>query len=138
MLKVNFKIFDSMNIIYVFGNPLIKEDSLPLKLIKKLKKEFPKIQFKEFDTVEDLEPEKELNIIDTVKGIKKVEIIEDLDKIITNKIYSLHDFDLGYNLKLLKKMNMIKKIRIFGIPESMNEKEAFQELCKLIAKEFKF
>jgi len=138
MLKVNFKIFDIMKTIYVFGNPLVKEDSLPLKLIEKLKKEFPKIQFKEFDTVEDLEFEKELNIIDTVKGIKKVEIIEDLDKIITNKIYSLHDFDLGYNLKLLKKMNMINKVRIFGISENMNEKEAFQELCKLIAKEFKF
>nr|MBA4405224.1 hypothetical protein [Nanoarchaeum sp.] len=81
MLKVNFKIFDSMKTIYVFGNPLVKEDSLPLKLIEKLKKEFSSLNFKEFDTVEDLEFEKELNIIDTVKGIKKVEIIEDLDKI---------------------------------------------------------
>jgi len=62
-----------MKTIYVFGNPLIKEDSMPLKLINKLKKEFPSLQFKEFDTVEDLDLEKEMNIIDTVKGIKKVE-----------------------------------------------------------------
>jgi len=123
-----------MKIIYVFGNPLVKEDSLPLKLIGKLKKAFPSLKFKEFDTVEDLELEKEINIIDTVKGIKKVELIEDIDKIITEKIYSMHDFDLGYNLKLLKKMKMIEKVRIFGIPSSMNEKEAFEQLCKLIKK----
>lgn len=123
-----------MKVIYVFGNPLVKEDSLPLRLIDKLKKEFPSLQFKEFDTVEDLELEKELNIIDTVKGIKKVELIEDIDKIITEKIYSLHDFDLGYNLKLLKKMKMIDKVRIFGIPMKINEKEAFEQLCKVIRK----
>jgi len=118
--------------IYVFGNPLVKEDSLPLKLIDKLRKEFPYIEFKEFDTVEDLDLEKELNIIDTVKGIKKVELIEDIDKIITKKIYSMHDFDLGYNLKLLKKMRMIDKVRIFGIPSNMKEKEAMKELCDAI------
>jgi Ni,Fe-hydrogenase maturation factor len=123
-----------MKVIYVFGNPLVKEDSLPLRLIDKLKKEFPSLQFKEFDTVEDLELEKELNIIDAVKGINKVELIEDIDKIITDKIYSLHDFDLGYNLKLLKKMKMIDKVRIFGIPMKINEKEAFEQLCKVIRK----
>jgi Ni,Fe-hydrogenase maturation factor len=122
-----------MKTIYVFGNPLVKEDSLPLKLIGKLRKEFPSLEFKELDTVEDLELEKELNIIDTVKGIKKVELIEDIDKIITDKIYSMHDFDLGYNLKLLKKMKMIDKVRIFGIPMKMNEKKAFLELCKFIS-----
>jgi hypothetical protein len=77
--------------------------------------------------------ERELNIIDTVKGIKKVELIEDIDKIITDKIYSMHDFDLGYNLKLLKKMKMIDSVRIFGIPSGMKEKEAFLELCKVIS-----
>ena len=118
--------------VYVFGNPLVKEDSMPLKLIDKLRKEFPYIEFKEFDTVEDLDLEKELNIIDAVKGIKRVELIEDIDKIITDKIYSLHDFDLGYNLKLLKKMKMIDKVRIFGIPSNMKEKEAMKELCDVI------
>jgi len=121
-----------MKTIYVFGNPLVKEDSLPLKLINKLKKKFPLLQFKEFDTVEDLELEEELNIIDTVKGIKKVELIKDIEKISTNRIYSLHDFDLGYNLKLFKKMKMIDKVRIFGIPSSIKEKEAFEQLKELI------
>ncbi|MEM3606996.1 MAG: hypothetical protein QXK49_02055 [Candidatus Aenigmatarchaeota archaeon] len=123
-----------MKTIYVFGNPLIKEDSLPLKLVDKLKKEFPNIVFKEFDAVEDLDFENELNIIDAVQGIKKVELIEDLDKILTKKIYSMHDFDLGYNLKLLKKMKMINKVRIFGVPLKINEKKALEQLCKILHK----
>jgi len=123
-----------MKTIYVFGNPLVKEDSLPLKLINKLKKEFPSLQFKEFDTVEDLELEEELNIIDTVKGIKRVELINDIEKISTNKIYSLHDFDLGYNLKLWKKMKMIDKVRIFGVPVKISEKEALEQLFKILSK----
>ncbi len=122
-----------MKIVYVFGNPLVREDSLPLELIDKLRKEFPSLDFKEFDTVEELQ-ERELNIIDTVKGIKKVELIEDIDKIITDKIYSMHDFDLGYNLKLLKKMKMIDKVRIFGIPMNMDKKKAFLELSRLLRK----
>lgn len=121
-----------MKTVYVFGNPLVKEDSMPLKLINKLKGEFPSLQFKEFDTVEDVELEKEMNIIDTVKGIKKVGLIENIDKIMTEKIYSTHDFDLGYNLKLFKKMKMIDKVRIFGIPSKIKEKEAFEQLKKLI------
>jgi Ni,Fe-hydrogenase maturation factor len=122
-----------MKIVYVFGNPLVREDSLPLELIDNLRKEFPSLDFKEFDTVEELQ-ERELNIIDTVKGIKKVELIEDIDKIITDKIYSMHDFDLGYNLKLLKKMKMIDKVRIFGIPMNMDKKKAFLELSRLLRK----
>jgi len=119
-------------IIYVFGNPLVRKDSLPLKLIDRLRKKFPSLEFKEFDTIEDLEFGKELNIIDTVKGIKKVELIEEIDKIITDKIYSMHDFDLGYNLKLLKKMKMIDKVRIFGIPMKIDEKKALKQLENII------
>jgi 8-oxo-dGTP diphosphatase len=121
-----------MRTIYVFGNPLVKRDSLPLKLIDRLRKKFPSLEFREFDTTEDLELEGELNIIDTVKGIKKVEIIEDIDKIVSDKIYSTHDFDLGYNLKLWKKMGMIDKARILGVPSSMKDEDALEQLTRNI------
>jgi Ni,Fe-hydrogenase maturation factor len=117
--------------IYVFGNPLVKEDSLPLKLLEKLSNIFPDIAFEEFDTTEDLE-ERELTIIDTVKGIKKVEMIDSIDKIVADKIYSMHDFDLGQSLKLMKKMGMINSVRILGVPMDYDEKKAFLELCQLI------
>jgi Ni,Fe-hydrogenase maturation factor len=119
--------------ILVFGNLLVKKDSLPLRLMKRLQEELPSIDFKEFDAVEDLYQEgKDLNILDTVQGIKKVELITDIDIFITDKIYSLHDFDLGYTLKLMKKIDMIDKVKIFGIPMNMNEEEAFEQTKKLI------
>ncbi len=126
-----------MKTIYVFGNSLVKEDSLPLKLAVSLREEFPNLDFKEFDTVEDLILERELHILDTVKGIKKVELIEDLDRILIDKAFSLHDFDLSYNLKLFKKMNMIDKVRIFGIPEKISHKRAFEQLKNLIKSDLK-
>jgi hypothetical protein len=117
--------------IYVFGNPLVNEDSLPLRFLEKLRKRFPSIDFREFDTTEDME-ERNLIIIDTVKGIKKVEMIDDIDKIVSEKIYSMHDFDLGQNLKLMKKMKMIDSVRILGVPMNYDEGKAFLEICHLI------
>jgi Ni,Fe-hydrogenase maturation factor len=121
------------NVVYVFGNPLVKEDSLPLKIIDSLRERFPNIEFKEFDTVEDIEPSKELFIIDTVKGIRKAMIIEDIDSISSDKIYTMHDFDLGYTLKLWKKMSIIASVKIFGVPQ---KGDSFDDLCSLIEKTF--
>jgi len=119
--------------ILVFGNPLVEKDRLPLELMKELRKEFPQIEFKEFDTAEDLQNEgRELNIIDAVEGIKKVELIIDIDSLQTSKIFSLHDFDLAYTLKLLKKMKMIDSVRIFGVPMNAKKEDAFMQLKELI------
>jgi Ni,Fe-hydrogenase maturation factor len=119
--------------ILIFGNILLEQDSLPLKLLPKLRKKFPEIEFKEFDSVEDLQSEgRNPVIIDSVKGIKKVQLITDIDSIVTEKIYSLHDFDLGQSLKLLKKVKMIDEVKIFGIPMEMSEQKALAQLEKLI------
>jgi len=117
----------------VFGNPLVEKDRLPFELLNQLRKEFPHIDFREFDAVEDLQNEgRELNIIDAVEGIKKVELITDIDSLQTSKIYSLHDFDLAYTLKLLKKMRMVDSVRIFGVPTNAKKEVAFKQLKELI------
>jgi Ni,Fe-hydrogenase maturation factor len=104
--------------VLVFGNKLVKKDNLPLKLIPHLEKEFPEIEFKEFDSVEDLQNEGSLiYIIDSVENIENVTIIYNIDQIeISNNFYTIHDMDLGYMLKLMKKLKMIDKVIIFGIP----------------------
>jgi Ni,Fe-hydrogenase maturation factor len=104
--------------VLVFGNKLVQKDSLPLKLIPHLEKEFPEIEFKEFDSVEDLQNEGSLiYIIDSVENIENVTIIYNIDQIeISNNFYTIHDMDLGYMLKLMKKLKMIDKVIIFGIP----------------------
>jgi hypothetical protein len=124
---------DGIKRILVFGSPIVKQDSLPLKLIRDLRKKFPKIEFVEFDPNENMEAEgKVLNIIDTVEGIDRVVLITDIDAIKTQKIYSMHDFDLGYNLKLLKKLGYVEKVRIFGVPMEIGKKEALSQLVDLI------
>ncbi|MFH0971416.1 MAG: hypothetical protein V1835_02505 [Candidatus Micrarchaeota archaeon] len=124
-----------MNKILVFGNPLVPEDSTPIKILPKLQKAFPGIEFKELDAAEQVEDEgKNLVIIDSVSGINKIEVIEDLNSIQLQKIYSMHDFDLGITLKLLKKMGRIDSVMIFGVPLKYPEREAYRELCEKIRK----
>ena len=120
--------------ILVFGNPLIEEDSLPLRILPKLRAAFPEIEFKEFDPSEELHEEgRNLIILDAVQGIEKVIIISDTKQLNTDTPrYSLHDFDLGITLKLLKKMNLIDSVKIIGVPMQMNENEAFKEVSAAI------
>lgn len=105
--------------IYVFGNPLVREDSTPLKLLPQLKLKFPKIEFIVTDPNEDFPPEgeKDLLILDTVKGIKKPMLLDlnDLQSIQSTPI-SPHDYDLMFHLQLLLKLKKIKSAKIIGIP----------------------
>lgn len=120
--------------ILVFGNPMLKIDSTPLRIMDRLKKEFPKIEFKEFDPNENLEKEgRDLIIIDTVEGIKKVMLITDIDMLQPYKLYSMHDFDLAHSLKILRKLDYIDSIKIFGVPMKIKEDDAFKQLSLLIA-----
>ena len=115
--------------ILVFGNPMVSIDSLPLSLIGELRSAFPEMEFKEFDPNENLEKEgRDLNIIDSVEGLGHVALITDIDSIKTSRLYSMHDFDLGYSLKLLKKMHYIDTVRIFGVPMKISKGKALEEL----------
>jgi hypothetical protein len=121
--------------ILVFGNQLVGIDSLPLRLMPQLKEIFPDIEFMEFDPNENLENEgRDLNIIDTVEGIRNVRLIteKDIDLINGQRVFTMHDYDLGYNLKLLKKLNYIDRVRIFGLPMKISEKAALAQLSALI------
>jgi len=104
--------------VLVFGNRLVEKDKLPLELIPYLTKKFPEIEFKEFDSIEDLQNEGSvIYIIDSVVNIENVTIIYNIDQIeISNSLYTIHDMDLGFMLKLMKKVKMIDKVIIFGIP----------------------
>ncbi len=120
--------------ILVFGNPLVAEDSLPLRLMPTLRKRFPAVEFKEFDAAENLEDEdRDLVILDTAKGPDKVVLLEGIDKIETGKIYSMHDFDLALTLKILKKLKLVDSVRIIAVPAGYPEKKALGETCAVIS-----
>lgn len=121
--------------ILVFGNPLVEKDNLTLKILLRLRESFPKIEFKEFDPSESLEKEgRNLLILDVCEGINHVTILDNPDILETFKVRSMHDFDLSYNLKLLKKMKMIDSVKIIGIPMWMAEDDAFEEVSNIIPK----
>lgn len=117
--------------IYVIGNPLVDEDSAPLKMLPLLKKSFPKIDFQTADPNENFPPEgeKDLIIIDTVKGIKKPMLLDldDFDAVKKTPV-SPHDYDLLFHLLLLKKTKRLGKVVIIGVTSG----DDLEEVKKII------
>ncbi len=125
-----------MKKIYVMGNLLIEQDSLPIKILPELRKALPKHEFIELDPSENFPKQTSLTIIDTVLDIKEVKLIKNIDKIQLQNVCSLHDFDLGYNLKLMKKFGLVKKVNIIGVPYNIEEKEAVKQIKEIITNLF--
>lgn len=111
--------------IYVLGNPLVAEDSLPIKLAFQLKTVFPAINFQIVDPNENFPPigEKDLIIFDTVIGIKKPMVLDlnSFEKAKQTPV-SPHDYDLLFHLLLLMKLKKIRSVKIIGIPPVLNRK----------------
>ena len=108
-------------------------DRIPLRLAGRLAARFPGIEFKEFDPSENLEKEgRDLTIIDAAEGIERVTLFTDIDSIKVQKVYSLHDFDLGFSLKLLKKLGYLDSVKVFCVPMGMDENLALEQLTSLI------
>ena len=89
-----------MTKVFVFGNPLIEEDSLALKVAERLKGKVKGIEFVAVQSLDEVE-ERDFVVLDVAKGIEKVQVIEDLEKLETVHPVSGHDFDLAMELKML-------------------------------------
>ncbi|MEW6295367.1 MAG: hypothetical protein AB1467_03685 [Candidatus Diapherotrites archaeon] len=119
--------------ILVFGSPEVEEDSLALRVALLLGPEFPEIEFVFIDSTEEIKNfGGKIIAMDAVQGIKKVELIEDLEKVKLPPRITGHDFDAAFNLKLLKKTGQIKEIKIIGIPMDYPEEKAAREAGKKI------
>ncbi|MFH1586845.1 MAG: hypothetical protein ABID38_03250 [Candidatus Diapherotrites archaeon] len=122
--------------IYVFGNSLVEKDTVALMLAEEFGKignsgELKEFEFKVVESLDEVDEKdlKELWIMDAVKGIDEVKIIEDLGVLETNPVLSGHDFDLGLELKLWKKLGKLGKVRIIGLPSEENP-EKLAEIVK--------
>ena len=108
---------------------------MPIRLVPALRQALPEIDFIMTDPNENIKPEKrELVIIDTILGIKNITVIHDMETIKLHSLYSAHDLDLGFNLKLLAKLGCLKKITIFGLPPNISPAAALKKLIPLIKK----
>lgn len=121
-------------LIYVIGNPLVKYDSLPLKLIPFLKTSFPAAEIIEADVNENFLPKKNSVIIDTVVGVDNVTLFTTLTDFTGPRLVTPHDYDLGFHLRLLQKLKKINKFSIIGIPQGKPERVIKLELARIIKK----
>ncbi|MFA6530575.1 MAG: hypothetical protein WCT31_02505 [Candidatus Micrarchaeia archaeon] len=127
--------------ILVFGNVLVKKDSLAGRVVKKLAGKLENVHFIECDTSENIEQfGPNLLILDVAFGIDKVELLDGIEMIEIIHPHSLHDFDLGLTLHLLMKMGKIKSVKIIAIPVNYDKVKKMEEIgeeVKLILEKIK-
>jgi len=101
-------------------------------VVDKIKREFPDFEFHKSSDVDDiLKFKNDMVIIDVVKGIKKPRLLK-IDDLRERKIDTLHDFDLGFFLKLLRSIEKINRIKIIGIPMHIDD-EVIYGVKKLLS-----
>lgn len=100
----------------VFGNPDLDQDNATIKLIPWLKQKYPRAEIVIEDPTEGLKPAADWLIVDVCQGINQLTEFEDLDQFESLRRVSVHDYDLAMELKLLKKLGKIKKLKIIAVP----------------------
>ncbi len=109
---------------YVFGNPDLPVDSLPLKLLPELKKRLPEWIFEVKDPNEEWETPRCLVVIDTVLGITGVRVFQGLTSFARTPRVSMHDFDALMQLRLLEKLGKIDHVTVIGLSPDLKITEA--------------
>jgi Ni,Fe-hydrogenase maturation factor len=106
--------------VYVFGNEDFEGDNRAFQIVKKFEHKLKNIEFIKVKPNEDVPfiDEKFVVILDAIEGINKVIEVSDndLDKLVLPPRSSVHDFDLGFQIKYLKKIGKLGKVTIVGLP----------------------
>lgn len=122
---------------FCFGNEFISIDSLAKQIVSDIERDniFPDVEFIYAITPEELfaESGKNIYIIDVVSNIKSVLLIEDIDYLTTLDIKTLHDFDLAYFLKIMKKIGQISEVKIIGIPQKGDLRLIKKDVIRIIS-----
>ena len=125
--------------IYCFGNTDIKEDRLALELADELARD-KELKKKGIEFIKCTSPdfllntnEKEIIILDVVRGLKDVQIITDLNRLNATKTTTMHDFDLGTVLKLLKEAGQLKNVEVIGIPSGADKKKTKKDVISFLS-----
>ena len=121
--------------IFVFGNPDHPQDNKALQVTKLIKASFPNIIFSHLDPndqFDQLDLHDELIILDTAVGIRSVVEFTDMNKITNQPSTTMHDFDIGFQLKCLKKLGKIKRVRVIAIPVDMKIETAAKKVKAIL------
>ena len=115
----------------VLGNSALSFDNIALKVGDALKAEH-EVQHLEnpLDLLEhDLE---QAVIIDAAIGVKEPRLLEDLDKAKIGNLCSLHDFDMAFFMKLLKRIGQLDRVRIIALPMHATVEELLPKVRALL------
>ncbi len=121
--------------VLVFGNPLLKGDSIALELGKELeKKGFEVREVQEPRELDEVEDWGKVVILDAVQGLKEVRVFDSLKGFDFLNRTSMHDFDFGLYLGLKEKLGELKGLKIIGVPVEWKKKKALGEVEKALEK----
>lgn len=107
--------------VYVFGNESVAQDKRAIEVARELEGAVDGISFVFVGPNEDVPfvDERRVVILDTVQGIREVALVEgeEVDGFILAPRGSVHDFDLAFQLRYLKKLNRLGEVSLIGIPQ---------------------
>jgi Ni,Fe-hydrogenase maturation factor len=107
--------------IYVFGNEYVAEDKRAIEVARELEGAIEDISFVFVRPNEDVPfvNERHVVILDTIQGIQGVALIEGdrIGGLTLSPRGSVHDFDLAFQLRYLKKLGKLGEVTIIGIPQ---------------------
>ena len=116
--------------IYCFGNEFWQKDDMVKKIVDKINVEG--VSFVKCNDPEEIEGEKEVVILDVVKGIDNVIVIEKIDDLKNLVGVGCHDLDLGFWLKLRREIGDIDKVIVIGVPSEGDEEKIKKDVRRIV------
>ena len=112
--------WNPMNV-YVFGNEYVAEDIRAIEVARELQNTVEGVSFVFVGPNEEVPfaDEPRVVILDTIQGIQDVALVEgdEFDGLLLSPRGSVHDFDLTFQLRYLKKLGKLGEVTIIGIPQ---------------------
>ena len=107
--------------VYVFGIEHVAEDKRAIEVARELQNTVASVSFIFLEDNEDVPfaDEPRVVILDTIQGIQDVALVEEdeLDGLLLSPRGSVHDFDLAFQLRYLKKLGKLGEVTVIGIPQ---------------------
>jgi Ni,Fe-hydrogenase maturation factor len=112
--------WNPMNV-YVFGNEYVAEDIRAIEVARELQNTVEGVSFVFVGPNEEVPfaDEPRVVILDTIQGIQDVALVEGdaIDGLLLSPRGSVHDFDLAFQLRYLKKLGKLGTVTVIGIPQ---------------------
>jgi hypothetical protein len=107
--------------VYVFGNEYVAEDMRAIEVARELEDAVEGVTFIFVHPNEDVPfvGEPRVVILDTIQGVQDVAMLggDGIEGLVLSPRGSVHDFDLAFQLRYLKKLGKLGEVTVIGIPQ---------------------